>query len=150
MAKPDPNISRPEKTLTLPESDITLTMTYVVFNDILRFVGSIEQAMDSVMTNQEVRDLIIRRMLTDNKKAIQDIKDLVSLEEVEVDIFELDDILAWVMEHVTYFFMKTATRMQASVAKYPAMLEKMTTSSSPSETGSTLSETPTKSAGPTE
>lgn len=143
-------IDRPAKELTLPDSDVTFRMTYVVFNDILRFVGNIDEAMVSIMTNQEVRDLIIRRMLTDNDTPVQDIKDLISSDKVEIDIFEIEDVLAWVMEHVTYFFMKTATRIQESVGKYPEMLQKMKTSSDRSKIGSTLSETTNKSAGLTE
>lgn len=133
----DKDVSRPAKELTLPESGTVLTMTYAVFNDILRFVGGIEEAMVSVMTNQETRDLIVRRMLTDNTKSIQNIDELIPSSEVKADIFEVEDILAWVMEHVTYFFMRTATKMQTAVGKYPEMLAKMTTSSSPFETGST-------------
>lgn len=150
MAKDNADVTRPEKTLKLAESGTELTMNYVVFNDILRFVGGIDEAMISIMTNQEVRDLIIRRLMTDNKKPIQDIKDLISPEEMDVDIFEIEDMLTWVMEHVTYFFMRTATSMQVSVSKYPEMLAKMKMSSNPSENGSTPSATSTKSAGPTE
>lgn len=128
---------RPDKSLELKESGITLTMTYVVFNDILRYVGSIEEAMSSIMTNQDVRDLVIRRLLTDNKKPVEDLKDLIPLNEVEVDIFELDDMLSWTLEHITYFFMKTASKMQASLTRFPELAEKMKTSSSPSETGLT-------------
>lgn len=135
MAKQEAH--RPAKELTLPESGITLTMTYVVFNDILRYVGGIEEAMTSVMTNQDVRDLIIRRLLTDNRTPVEDLKDLIKLEDVEVDIFELDDMLAWTMEHVTYFFMRTASKMQATVSRFPEVSEKMKTSSVPSENGST-------------
>lgn len=143
-------IDRPAKELTLEDSEATFRMTYVVFNDILRFVGNIDEAMVSIMTNQEVRDLIIRRMLTDNDKPIQDIKDLIPSEQVSIDIFEIEDVLAWVMEHVTYFFMKTATRIQESVGKYPEMLQRMKTSSDHSKTGSTPSETTSKSVGLTE
>lgn len=144
------NVKRPDKELKLPESGMTLTMTYVIFNDILRFVGGIEEAMTLVMTNQDTRDLIVRRLLTDTKKAIEDIGDLIPPEEVELDIFEIDDVLTWAMEHITYFFMKTATSMQAAVGNYPQMLEMMKTSSNLSETGSPASITTTKSAGPTE
>ncbi len=133
MANSPPD--RPDKELILKDSGMTIKMTYVVFNDILRYVGSIEDAMTSVMTNQDIRDLIIRRLLTDNKKPVEDLKDLIPLEDVEVDIFELDDMLAWTLEHVTYFFMKTASKMQASMTRFPEMVEKMKTSSSPSETG---------------
>ena len=131
------NEKRPEKSLTL-ESGQVLTMTYVVFNDILRYVGSVEEAMSSMMTNQDVRDLVVRRLLTDNKKPVEDLKDLIPLEDVDIDIFELDDILSWTMEHVTYFFMRTASKLQASVTKYPEMMENLTKmSSSHLENGST-------------
>lgn len=146
MANKEP---RPEKSLKLEDSNMELTMTYVVFNDILRFVGTIDEAVISISTDQRVRNLIVRRLLTDNKKPINDDEDLIALEDVELDIFEIDDILAWVMEHVTYFFMKMADKIQVSVAKYPEMQEKMM-SSDPSETGSTNSPTKNKSVGPTE
>ncbi len=129
------NPPRPEKAMTLGSGE-TLTMTYVVFNDILRYVGSVEDAMSSIMTNQDVRDLIVRRLLTDNKKPVEDLEALIKLEDVEIDIFELDDILSWTMEHVTYFFMRTASKMQASMTKYPELAERLTkTSSALSETG---------------
>lgn len=130
-------LTRPNKELKLEETGITLTMTYVVFNDILRYVGSIEDAMVSIMTNQDVRDLVVRRLLTDHKKPVEDIKDLIPLTEVEVDIFELDDILSWTMEHIAYFFTRTATKMEESVSRVPGLKEKVKTSSDLSETGST-------------
>lgn len=142
--------TRPDKSITLEESGLTLTMTYVVMNDVLRFVGSIEEALTSVMTNQEVRDLIIRRLLTNNKKPIDNLDDLIKLEDVEVDIFELDDLLAWVMDHVTYFFMRMADKISKSAEKYPEVMEQMKMSSDPSETGLKASPTSNKSAGPTE
>jgi hypothetical protein len=133
--------SRPDKELVLKESGITLRMSYVVFNDILRYVGSAEEAMTQIMINQDIRDLIIRRLLTDHKKPVNDIKDLIPIEEVEIDIFELDDVLAWTMEHVTYFFMRTATKMYDSVSKFPEVAEKMKTSSNRFKTGSEVSQT---------
>ena len=142
-------VSRPDKELVL-ESGATLKMTYVVFNDILRYIGGIEEAMTSIMTNQDVRDLIIRRLLTDTKKPVEDLKDLISAEDVEIDIFELDDILAWTMDHVTYFFTNTASKMYQRVNRYPEMADKMMKSSDPLEIGSKVSQTQTKSAGPTE
>lgn len=136
MANKEISPSRPEKALVLEDSGKTLTMTYVVFNDILRYVGGIEEAMTSLLTNQDVRDLIIRRLLTDNKKPVEDLKDMVALEDVDIDIFEMDEILGWTMDHITYFFMKTAERMEATVSRYPDLTKKKM-SSALSETGST-------------
>ena len=126
---------RPDKEITLPESGIVVKMTYVVFNDILRFVGTIDEALSSILTNQETRDLIIRRCLTDSGKPIENMEDLISPNDVEIDIFEMDDLLGWVMEHVAYFFMRTATSMQTRVGRFPELAKRMT-SSDPSETGS--------------
>jgi hypothetical protein len=147
----NPPVVRPDKEFKLV-SGKTLKMTYVVFNDILRFVGTIDEAFTSIMTNQDVRDLIIRRLLTDYNKPINDLENLIELEKVdeELDIFEMDDLLAWTMEHVTYFFMRTATKMHESASKFPEVAAKMKMSSDLSETGLTASQTQTKSAGPTE
>lgn len=140
---------RPEKSIKLEESGLEFTMTYVLLNDILRFVGNIDEAVLALTTDQRTRNLVIRRLLTDNKKPVNEDADLIPMEEVEIDIYELDDLLAWVMEHITYFFMRMADKVTKSVGKYPDMMKQMM-SSDPSETGSTASQTPTKSAGPTE
>ena len=116
--------NRPSKTLTL-ESGRELTMPYLVFNDILRFVGTLEEAMTGLLTNQDTRDLVLRRVFTDSSVPVEDIKDLIKVEELEVDIFEIDEILGWVMEHITYFFMKTAERLQAGAAKFPEIAKRM-------------------------
>lgn len=127
---------RPDKTLKLKESELEITMTYVVFNDILRFVGTVDEAMNSILTNQETRDLILRRLQSSPRKAIENLDELIPVEEMTIDIFEMDDALGWVMEHVAYFFMKTATSMQTRVTRFPEFAKAMTTPSSPSETGS--------------
>lgn len=130
--------NRPSKTLTL-ESGVELKMSYLVFNDVLRFVGTVEEAMTGMLMSQDTRDLVLRRMLTDSDRPVEDVKDLIKVEDLEVDIFEIDEILGWVMEHVTYFFMKTAERLQAGTAKFPELAKKM--SSNRSETGTTPSTT---------
>lgn len=142
--------NRPDKELVLEESETTLTMSYVMMNDIMRLVGGPDEAMTSILTNQEIRDLIIRRLFTDSKTSIEEFKDLIPIEDTKMDIFEMDDVLSWVMEHITYFFMRTAEKVQAAVNKYPELAKKMKTSSDPSEIGSTPSPKLTKSAGPTE
>ncbi len=139
---------RPEKTLKL-EDGTELKMSYLMLNDILRYVGTPEEALPRILSDQDTRDLIVRRLLTDNDKPIEDMKDLIPVADLEIDFFDVEDILAWTMEHVTYFFMKTAEKMKAAVAKYPDM-EKMMKSFDPSESGSNPSPTTTKSAGPTE
>jgi len=134
------NKTRPDKQIHLEESDLTFTMTYVVMNDILRFVGTIDQAMASIMTDQDTRNLIIRRLMTDNKKPIEKDEDLIPMADVDIDIFDLDDLFAWVLDHVTYFFMRMASKVSASTEKYPELKQTMT-SSDLSEIGSNPSQT---------
>lgn len=129
--------NRPEKTLTL-ESGTVLKMTYTIFNDLLRFLGTVDEAVNSAFNSQDTRDLIVRRLLTEGDKPVEDVDQLIPVEQLDalVDIFEIDLIVAWVMEHVTYFFTKMAERVQASTAKNPKLAQKMmTTSSDPSESG---------------
>ncbi len=136
MAQSKPE--RPDKSLKVDSLEEPIVMTYVVFNDILRFTGTVDEALNSVMTSQETRDLILRRLLSDAKKPIRDIDELVPVEHVDeigLDFFEIQDILGWTMEHITYFFMSQGLQMQQRMARFPEMLEKM--SSSPSENGST-------------
>ena len=143
------NKIRPEKTLKLEESGIELKMSYLMLNDILRYVGAMEDAVTQIMSNQDTRDLIVRRLLTDNDKPIENMEDLIPMNEVEIDFFDVEDILAWTMEHITYFFMRTAEKIQAATQKYPEVAQRMK-SLDHSENGSKPSQTKTKSAGPTE
>lgn len=135
MAKTD-KPSRPDKSYKL-ESGEELVMTYVIFNDIVRFVGSVDVAVQSIMTSQDTRDVVLRRLLSSSKKQIEDEKDLLPIEEVDgkVDFFEIDDLLAWTMEHITYFFMSQASSMQQRMERFPGMMKTM--SSNPSASGST-------------
>ena len=60
---------RPEKTLKL-EDGTELKMSYLMLNDILRYVGTPEEALPRILADQDTRDLIVRRLLTDNDKPI--------------------------------------------------------------------------------
>ena len=136
MAQSKPE--RPDKELQLQSLEKPIVMTYVVFNDILRFVGTVDEALNSVMMSQDTRDLIVRRLLSDAKKPITEVDDLIpveKLDEMGLDFFEIDDILAWTMEHVTYFFMSQGYKLQQRMARFPEMAEKM--SSNLLGTGST-------------
>lgn len=140
--------TRPTKDLKVESLDEPLVMTYVIFNDILRFVGSVDEAMTLMLTSQDTRDIVLRRMLSGSEKSIDNTEELVSVADMNIDIFEIDEVLGWVMEHIAYFFMQTANQMQSRMARFPEEAQKM--SSSPSQTGTTDSTQSSKSAGPTE
>ncbi len=127
-------LERPEEEIKVTGREEPIRMTYVIFNDILRFVGTPDEAIASIMTSQDTRDLILRRLLSNYKKPIEDSKDLIPVEEMGISIYEIDDVLAWVIEHVTYFFMSQAEKLQKRMKKYPEQAKKMM-SSDRSETG---------------
>lgn len=127
---------RPDKSIKIESLDNKeIKMSYTLFNDLLRFVGTMDEAMSSILTSQDTRDLVLRRVLTDSDKPVEDVKDLIPVEDIEIDVFEIEDILGWVMDHVTYFFMKTAVRLKTGAEKFPEVAKAIKTSSSPSETG---------------
>ena len=127
-------LERPEESIKVTGLDEPIRMTYVIFNDILRFVGTPDEAIASIMTNQDTRDLILRRLLSDCKTPIQEVEQLIPVSDMNIDIYEIDDVLAWVMEHVTYFFMSQAEKLQKRLAKYPEQAKAMM-SSGRSESG---------------
>lgn len=125
---------RPEEELKVESLEQPIRMTYVVFNDILRFVGTVDEAVTAVMTSQDTRDLILRRLLSDPSKPIENSDDLIPVSEMTISIYDIDDVLAWVIEHVSYFFMSQAEKLQKRMTKYPELAKKMT-SSNLSESG---------------
>lgn len=103
----------------------TIAMTYGLFNEIMRVVPSPEQITDLVVTDPFLRDYVVRRMLTGNKKVESD-ADLVDPFELDIDIDKLDDLVSWVAEHVLHFFMKSAAKTAKIGEKYKETTERLT------------------------
>ena len=126
---------KPERTfdLTVNGKPQTIAMTYGLFNEIMRVIPSPEQIADLIVTDPFLRDYVIRRMLTGNKKITSD-EDLVDPFELDLDIMELDDLVSWVAEHVLHFFMKSAAKTAKIGEKYQPVVEALT-QSLPLQTG---------------
>ena len=116
--------------LTRPPLEITLRvdgeprvikMTYGLFNEIMVVVPSPEQIADLLVTDNGLRDYVIRRMLTGNKKVLKE-EDLVDSFDVDIDITELDALVTWVGDHVMYFFITAAQKTAALGQKYQPTL----------------------------
>lgn len=141
-------LPRPSKELTVDSLDKPLLMTYPMMNDILRFVGSLDEALNSILRSQEIRDIIIRRLLTETEESVVDVAQLLPASKVNMDIYDIEVVLGWVMDHIVYFFTKTTGRLEESITRNPKVREMM--SSSPSTTGTQDSTTSKESVGPTE
>jgi hypothetical protein len=138
-------VERPslEFTLRVNDQPTVIKMTYGLFNEIMQVVPSPENIGQLFITDAGLRDYVIRRMLTGNKRVMEE-KDLVDPFEIDLDITELDDLVNWVGDHILYFFMSTAEKTAKLGKKYEATLTQLNQSNSGSE--SSASTTP--SAGP--
>lgn len=105
-----------------------IKMSYGLFQELLKIIPSVEN-LDNLMVNDPyLRDYVIRRVLTGNKHVSED-SDLVDPFELDVDLADIDDLAAWVMEHILHFFLKTATKTASVAEKYRGQLETLTQSS---------------------
>jgi hypothetical protein len=123
----------PEKTLTTEAGEV-LTMSYGMFTDIMRIMGDSEDAVGLLMTDNNVRDQVVRRLFTKTRKAIQSLDDLIDSFEIDVNPLEQSNIVAWVADHVMHFTVSTAEQTRPVVVKYQERLGSV--SSSLSKTGS--------------
>ncbi len=107
-------------------------MTYGLFNEIMLVVPSPEDIGELLITNAGLRDYIIRRMLTGNKRVMED-KDLIDPFEMDVDITELNKLVMWVGDHILYFFMTSAEKTAELAKKYQETITQLAQSKSGAE-----------------
>jgi hypothetical protein len=124
------DIPRPNKTfdITVGGEKTTIAMSYGLFNEIMKVVPDPGKIQDLVVTDPYLRDYVVRRMLTGNVRVEKD-EDLVDPFELDIDVFDLDDLVTWVAEHVLHFFMKSAAKTAAMGEKYQGTVEALTRSS---------------------
>lgn len=128
-------LSLPEAKLKLSD-EIELHMSYGMFNDIMRIVGNVEDVTYLLINDAMTRDLIIRRLFTDNGKAITDEKELIDPHEITIAPAEISIILAWVADHVTHFLVSTGRGLQETLTKYKTEEKEENQSSESLKTGS--------------
>lgn len=121
------DLPKPSRTfdLTISGERQTIAMTYGLFNEIMRVIPEPGKIQDLVVTDPYLRDYVVRRMLTGNKRVERD-EDLIDPFELDLDIDELDDLVAWVAEHVLHFFMKSAEKTAKIGERYQPVVERLT------------------------
>lgn len=102
----------------------TIKMTYGLFNEIMMVVPHPENIGELLITNAGLRDYVIRRMLTGNKKVLKE-EDLVDPFDLDIDIGDLEDLVTWVGDHVLYFFMNSAAKTAKLGEKYEATIAQL-------------------------
>jgi hypothetical protein len=124
MASPKSE-SLPSPTFTVPSSGHELRMSYGMFNDIMRLVGNPQDAMQLLITDSVTRDLVIRRLFTDNKKSIDKVEELTDSFEIEVLPSEIDGIVGWVADHCAHFLLSTGRAMMNVETKYKSQMDEV-------------------------
>lgn len=122
-----------EFTLRLNGEPTVVKMTYGLFNEIMNVIPNPEDIGDLLIKNAGLRDYVIRRMLTGNKRVLKE-EDLIDPFDMDIDIGELDNLVNWVGDHVLYFFMTSAQKTVELGQKYEATIRQLSQSSSGSET----------------
>ena len=103
----------PDISDTLKIEGKTYKMTYGLMMDLQRVIPDAEQAVVSVMTDSFLRDYLVRRVLTDKKGTVESEKDLISAEDVDLSMDDVNTILDWAVAHLLHFFVKSARGLQA-------------------------------------
>ena len=122
MDLPKPNRSYD---LTVNGERQTVVMSYGLFHEISKVVPSPEQITDLLISDPYLRDYVVRRLLTGNKKVEKD-EDLVDLFDMDVDLDEIEGLVSWAAEHILHFFMKSAAKMATTGEKYQATIKELT------------------------
>jgi hypothetical protein len=123
------DLPRPDRTYKMKvDGEVkTITMSYGLFNEIMRVVPSPENITDLIIKDPYLRDYVIRRMLTPGR--IEKDEDMVDSFDLDIDIEDLDGLVGWVGEHVLHFFMKSGAKMLAVSEKYQETIATLTQSS---------------------
>lgn len=114
----------PSPTYTIESSGQELRMSYGMFNDIMRLIGNPQDASSLLITDSGTRDLVIRRLFTDNKKALDKIdEDLIDSFEIDILPSEIDGIVGWVADHCAHFLISMGNQMTTVAEKYQEQLK---------------------------
>ena len=125
MASPKPALSLPSPTYKVPSTEHELRMSYGMFSDIMRLIGSTDDVGILLVSDSTTRDLVLRRLFTDNKKAVEKTEELVDSFEIDILPTELDGILAWVADHATHFLLSTGRALTEVIKGYQDQMPKV-------------------------
>ena len=112
-------VARPALEITLESCDNkTIKMVYGLEMDLRRMLPDPQSAMQLLMNDAYTQDYVVRRCLTDSRKMALQPDELISPDDMTIDSEDVETLLAWVAEHVMYFFMKRASGMAQLASRF--------------------------------
>jgi hypothetical protein len=130
------NIEKPARTFeySLKGEDQTIVMSAALFQEVMKAVPEPENVAQIMMADFGLREYIVRRVLTGNKR-VKSEDDLIDLWELDLDTETVDNLILWVSDHILYFFTDTAAKSLTLGRKYEGVMAQLT-QSPPSQAGS--------------
>lgn len=120
-------VKKPSRKFTIKVNgeDQDIVMSYGLFNEISKVIPSPEQVPQLLVTDAMLRDYVVRRVLTGNKHVKSD-EDLIDPFTLDIDPDDLEDLVAWVADHVMSFFISSAAKANTVLTKYKGPTQDLT------------------------
>jgi hypothetical protein len=118
----------------------TLFMSFGLLNEICRAIGGLEAAIQIPVDN-ELRDYALLAVLSkrDEEGAVAE-GGAINLRTLDMTTDDAEELLAWITDHVTDFFLRTMERVvtgqKKNADRFKALAKSKPESSPPTPTGS--------------
>lgn len=114
-----PTNQTPDKTLTIKvnNTEREIKMTYGLLDEIVGQVKDIDQ-IGNFFIDQDTRNKVLTAVLSD-RTASGKITNKINADDVEIELEDVDAVLAWAASHVTSFFIRSLTNLAARVKQFP-------------------------------
>lgn len=114
--------------------DTDVVMSFALFQEVMKVIPSPENIASLLITDFYLREYVVRRVLTGNKRVKTD-DDMIDLFSLDIDEADLEEMVLWITDHILYFFTKTAERSLHLNEKYQGQMKSLIQSAQ-SQTGS--------------
>jgi hypothetical protein len=134
--KPAPN---PRIKVTVNGTSRELFMSFGLLNEICRGVGDMQGAI-AIPTNAELRDYALIVVLSERNAETGEVEKACNLRTLDIPVDEAEELLIWISEHTTDFFLRTMERVvktqKANESRFRALSQVKKENSAPTQTGS--------------
>lgn len=106
--EPTPTLNTPPSktiTFTVDEQEREVYLSYGLQDALLRLVRDVDQ-IGNLYVDPDIRNAVLEEVLAERTRTGKRIDPKRSFDDYQIDIEEVDKILAWVGDVVTHFFIK--------------------------------------------
>jgi hypothetical protein len=135
-AQPSPN---PRIKISVNGEQRDLYMSFGLLNEICRGIGNFQAALQ-IPVDAELRDYALLAVLSERNDE-GEVTTAANLRKLDIPVDEVEDLLAWITDHCTDFFLRTMERVvknqKTNEARMKALAAlKIPENSTPTPTGS--------------